>query len=188
MTDTELTSCSPGNDGWSLGVKELQINEVESFAQAKGAVLRIKSVPVAYLPRMRVSMDGKQSSGWQMPTGGASSRDGLELGFHITGMYRRYWTPLSRRALSVDAVWESRVINTTAPKNATVDLSYLASDDLYNGLFDRKTYKIWAAKLTFGSFDSADRWLVSVDQEGSLGPLTTRVDFVEVATVIFPRP
>ena len=179
LTDTELTSCSPGNDGWSLGVKELQINEAESFAQAKGAVLRIKSVPVAYLPRMRVSMDGKQSSGWQMPTGGASSRDGLELGvpyyWDVSPVLDAIVTPrlVSRRGLGI----EGQLQYDSPSQNATVDLSYLASDDLYNGLFDRKTYKDLGGETTLGSFDSADRWLVSVDQEGSLGPLTTRVDF-----------
>ena len=179
LTDAELTRCSPGNTGWSLGVRELQINEAESAAQAKGAVLRIRSVPVAYLPRMRISMDGKQSSGWQMPTGGASSRDGLELGIPY------YWdvspaldvtiTPrlVSRRGAGA----EGQVRYDSPMQNATVDLSYLASDDLYNGLFDRRTYKALGGETTLGSFDSADRWLVSIDQEAGLGPLTTRVDF-----------
>ena len=179
LTDAELTRCSPNNNGWSLGVKELQINEAERFAQAKGAVLRIKSVPVAYLPRMRVAMDGKQSSGWQMPTGGASSRDGLELGFpyywDVSPVLDAIVTPrlVSRRGVGVDG----QIRYDSPSQNATVDLSYLASDDLYNGLFDRKTYKALGGETTLGSFDSADRWLVSVEQEGSLGPLTTRVDF-----------
>lgn len=180
LTDAELTRCAPGNNGWSLGVRELQINEVESFAQAKGAVLRIKSVPVAYLPRMRVSMDGKQSSGWQMPTGGASSRDGLELGvpyyWDVSPTLDAIVTPrlVSRRGIGVDG----QIQYGSSAQSATIDLSYLASDDLYNGRFDRRTYKALGGESTLGSsFDAADRWLVSVDQEGSLGPLTTRVDF-----------
>ena len=179
LTDAELTRCSPGNAGWSLRVSELQVNEAESAAQAKGAVLRIKSVPVAYRPRMRISMDGKQSSGWQLPTGGVSSRDGLELGIPY------YWdvspaldvTIAPRLVSRRGAGAEAQVRYDSPMQNATVDLSYLASDDLYNGLFDRRTYKALGGETTLGSFDSADRWLVSMDQEGSLGPLTTRVDF-----------
>ena len=33
LTDAELTRCSPGNTGWSLGVRELQINEPEGFVK-----------------------------------------------------------------------------------------------------------------------------------------------------------
>ena len=179
LTDVQLTRCSPDSDGWSLGVRELQINDAESFAQAKGAVLRIKSIPVAYLPRMRVSMGGKQSAGWQMPSGGVSSRDGLQLQIP----YRWEVSPaldatimpriVSRRGVGVDG----QIRYNNQSQRAAVDLSYLASDDLYNGLFDRETYKALGGEAVLGRFDAADRWAVSVDQEGSLGPLTTRVDF-----------
>lgn len=179
LTDAQLTRCLPGNNSWSLAVKELEINAVAGYAQASGALLRVKSVPVGYVPRLRVSLDGSRTSGWQMPSGGISSRDGLEL------QVPYYWefSPrvsvtaaprwISRRGVGIDG----RLLAQSESQTTAVDMSYLAADDLYNGLFDRKTFKALGGANTLGSFRSADRWMLAVDHLGRLGPLRTRVDF-----------
>ena len=179
LTDAQLTRCLPGNDSWSLAIKELEINEVAGYAQARGAVLRVKSVPVGYVPRLRVSLDGNRTSGWQMPSGGISSRDGLELRVPY------YWEFSPRANVTVAPRWisrrgvgiDGRLLAQDEFQSTAVDMSYLASDNLYNGLFDRKTYKALGGANTLGSFRGADRWLLAVDHLGRLGPLRTRVDF-----------
>ena len=164
------------NDGWSLGVRELQINDVGSFAQAKGAVLRIKSL-IGLFAAYAVSMGGKQSAGWQMPSGGVSSRDGAELrSLPLGGISSVGCDHNAAHCQSAGVGVDGQIRYNNQSQRAAVDLSYLASDDLYNGLFDRETYKALGGEAVLGRFDAADRWAVSVDQEGSLGPLTTQVD------------
>lgn len=179
LTDATLTRCAPGNDGWSLGVKSLKINEARGYAQAKGALLRVKSTPVAYLPQMRVSLDGAQTSGWQSPSGGFSSRDGLDLQlpyfWKITPQSDATLTPrwISRRGVGIDG--QARYGGSR--QEAEINLSYLPSDNLYNGYFDRQTYKALGGENRIGSFESADRWLMALSQRGDFGPINTRIDF-----------
>ena len=179
LRGAQLTRCLPGSKGWSLSVDRLELNESAGYAQARGAVLKVKSLPVAYLPQMRVSLDGQRVSGWQMPTGGVSSRDGLELQLpyfmqvspELNATIAPRW--VSRRGIGIagrmryDSHWQS----------AAVDLSYLPSDDLYNGFFDRKTYKALGGERALDAFQPADRWLVAVDQAADWGPLSAMVDF-----------
>ncbi len=179
LNKAELTRCLPGNQGWSLGVERLEINEDKGYAQARGAVLKVKSIPVAYLPRLRVSMDGSLASGWQVPTGGLSSRDGLEVSFPyywsidetLSATVAPRW--ISRRGLGVDG----QLNYADQFQVAEVTGSFLSSDDLYNGYFDRDTYKALGGDRVAGSFESADRWLLALQQAGKIGPLSTRIDF-----------
>lgn len=179
LQEAELTRCAPGNDGWSLGAKRLEINEGAEYAQAEGAVLRIKSIPVAYLPKMRVSLGGDQVSGWQMPSGGISSRDGLELQlpYHwrvnpeIDATIVPRW--ISRRGVGVDG----QLQYDSADQLGELNLSYLSSDDLYNGYFDRETFKDFGGESILPSFEPADRWLVAIDQAGVWGPVSAKFDF-----------
>ena len=134
LNKAELTRCPPGNQGWSLGVERLEINEDKGYAQARGAVLKVKSIPVAYLPRLRVSMDGSLASGWRVPTGGLSSRDGLEVSFPyywsidetLSATVAPRW--ISRRGLGVDG----QLNYADQFQAAEVTGSFLSSDDLYN--------------------------------------------------------
>ena len=179
LRQAELTRCLPGNQGWSLGVDRLEINEGEGYARASGAVLKVRSIPVAYLPRIRVSMDGSRATGWQMPTGGLSSRDGLEVQFPyywqlddaLSAMLAPRW--VSRRGLGIDGQLSYAKQSNVAEAN----VSFLPSDDLYNGYFDRDTYKDLGGVRVAGPFAPADRWLFAMEQRSEIGPLSTRVDF-----------
>ncbi len=179
LKDAELTRCSPGNQGWSLGADRLEINQGEGFAQANGAVLKVRSIPVAYLPRMRVSMDGSRTTGWQMPTGGLSSQDGLEAQFPyywqlddaLSATLAPRW--VSRRGVGIDGQLSYAKQSNVAEAN----VSFLPSDDLYNGYFDRDIYKALGGDRVAGPFEPADRWLFALQQRGEIGSLSTRVDF-----------
>ena len=152
LKDAQLTRCLPGNQGWSLGVDRLEINEGDGYAQANGAVLKVRSIPVAYLPRMRVSMDGSRTTGWQMPTGGLSSRDGLEAQFPY------YWQLDDALSASLAPRWVSRrgvgidgQLSYAKQSNvAEANVSFLPSDNLYNGYLDRDTYKALDADRVAG--------------------------------------
>ena len=46
----EFTYCAPGDDGWALSAQQLSLEAQTNRVITRGAVLRIKSVPVLYLP------------------------------------------------------------------------------------------------------------------------------------------
>ena len=183
VTDAQLTRCSPGNDGWSLEVRELQINE-KSFAQAKGSVLGLN--------RFQWLIYRVCESLWTASNrlAGRYLRWCQQQGWSgVTDSYRWKVSPaldaivmprlVSRQGVGVDG--QIRYDNQS--QHAAVDLSYLASDDLYNGLFDRETYKALGGEAVLGSFDAADRGLCR--SRGSLGPLQPEWILREVVTAIF---
>lgn len=189
LRDAQLTRCVPGNLGWLLNVDELEINEAEAYAQGRGAVLRIRSVPVAYIPRLRVPLDGEQTTGWQMPSGGVSSTNGLEFQlpyyWQVSPQLNATVAPrwISERGLGVDG----NLSFATTSQVGQVDMSYLSSDDLYNGLYDEDVYKELGGASVLGEFKAADRWLVAANQVGALGALRTRVDFARASDRDFFR-
>jgi LPS-assembly protein len=189
LRDALLTRCAPDNAGWLLNINELEVNEAEAYAQGKGAVLRVRSVPVAYLPRLRVPLAGEQTTGWQMPSGSLSSTDGLDIQvpyyWQVSPQMNATLAPrwISERGLGVDG-------NLSFANQAQVgqlDVAYLPSDDLYNGLYDEDVYKELGGASALGDFNAADRWLIAADQAGKVGVLRTRVDFARASDRDFFR-
>lgn len=189
LRNAGLTRCAPGKLGWRLSVDELEINEAEAFAVGKGAVLRVLSVPVAYLPRVRVPLGGAQTTGWQMPSVGVSSTNGLDvqvpyywqLSPELNVTIAPRW--IGERGLGVDV----NLGYVSAIQSGQVAVSYLPSDDWYNGLYDEDLYKEFGGVNVLGPFDAADRWLVAANQAGEVGAFRTRVDFARASDRDFFR-
>lgn len=184
-----LTRCAPGNAGWRLGIDELEVDESAGVARGTGAVLQIRSLPVAYLPRVKVPLDAEQITGWQMPTGGVSSTDGVDIQvpyyWRISPQMNATLAPrwVSERGLGLDG----NLSYTSSRQVAVMEVSYLPSDDLYNGLFDEDLYKELGGADRLGPFNAADRWLLAADQIGKLGAFRTRVDFTRTSDRDFFR-
>lgn len=75
----EFTTCAPGDESWLLSAKELQVDRTEGRAEARHARLRFKGVPLLASPWVQFPIDDRRLSGFLVPTGGYSSRDGLNL-------------------------------------------------------------------------------------------------------------
>ena len=79
MTRNTFTRCEPGYNGWSLSTRELVIEEDAVFGTARGAVLRVKSVPVFYKPYMQIPVSDERLSGILFPDFGYSDEDGVDF-------------------------------------------------------------------------------------------------------------
>ena len=83
--DGFLTACQEAVPKWSFAVKNASL-KVESSASATHAILKIKQVPVFYLPYLRVPVRRDQrSTGFLLPSTGTSSNKGRRItqGFYI---------------------------------------------------------------------------------------------------------
>jgi LPS-assembly protein len=74
-----FTSCSQQVPDWSFRVKEAEI-EVEGYAHAHHATMRVKKVPVFYTPYLLWPVLTERSSGFLIPQVGYSQLHGAELG------------------------------------------------------------------------------------------------------------
>ncbi len=79
IKDGVFTSCSQAVPDWSFRVKEAEI-EVQGYAHAHHATMRVKSLPVFYTPYILWPVRTERSSGFLIPNIGYSDRRGAELG------------------------------------------------------------------------------------------------------------
>jgi LPS-assembly protein len=91
------TSCPPGNEDWSLSAGSLKIDRKEGLAEASDAALRVKGVPVAYLPYFSFPIDDRRRSGLLLPSVGSSNLRGLDVSvpyyFNLAPNYDATLTP-----------------------------------------------------------------------------------------------
>jgi LPS-assembly protein len=183
MTGNAFTRCEPGNNDWLLSARELVVEDDAVFGTARGAVLRMKSVPVFYTPYMQFPVSDERLSGFLFPDFGYSDEDGVDFSIpyylNLAPNYDATITPryISERGEGVElelrhlASWESTVLGG----------AYLPEDDLYNGFVSRDDYDEQGGSEIWETFDPADRWLGAVDHRGRLGPLRTFIDYAAVS-------
>ncbi|MEJ2575310.1 MAG: LPS assembly protein LptD, partial [Gammaproteobacteria bacterium] len=100
-----FTTCRPGNEDWLLSAGTLEVDHAEGLATADNAVLEFKNVPIGYLPTFTFPIDDRRRSGFLLPSGGYSSKNGLDLKvpyyFNLAPNYDATFAPryLSKRGL-----------------------------------------------------------------------------------------
>ena len=184
----EFTRCEPNNNGWSLVAKSLEVQEGDVFATTRGTVLKIKSVPVFYAPYLRVPVNDQRQTGLLTPAVGYSSEDGLDLAlpYYLNLAPNLDATIVPRVVTQRGVGLEGELRYLSSRQQSAIDLAILPSDDLYNGVLDRRTFQALnnaqggAANLP-SNFAPADRWLAAVDHFGQFGQVQTRVDFSRVS-------
>lgn len=179
-----VTRCDPGANTWRIDSKQIDVGEDAIFGTARNAVVRIKDVPVFYLPWMRFPVSDARQSGWLFPDIGFSGQDGLQLGvpyyFNIAPQTDATVTPrlYSKRGLSLEG--ELRHLN----RYGSYELggAFLGTDRQYNGVLDRDDFEDLNPT---GDFQAADRWLIAAEHRGGIagayGRLDTVLDYTAVS-------
>ena len=88
VTDGVFTSCSGDAPPWSFRVSSARI-EVEGYAHVRNATLRVKKLPVFYLPYVLWPVKADRSAGLLIPNLGYNRTRGSYIGF-------AYFQPLGR--------------------------------------------------------------------------------------------
>lgn len=180
LRGNRLTRCEPGDNGWQLDAKKVTITEGEVFGTARGAVLRMKDVPVFYTPWIQFPVSDDRQSGFLFPAIGYGSEDGLDLAApYYLNLAPNYDATLVPRFLSKrGAALEGEFRYLSHSQEVILSGGYLPDDDLYNGDFTRKDFN----ELFPGQrFKPADRSLTHVEQKGQFGPVSSRIDYTSVS-------
>ena len=185
----EFTYCAPGDDGWALSAQQLSLEAQTNQVITRGAVLRIKSVPVLYLPYLKLPMSAgdaartPRQSGFLFPELGYGDEDGLSLGVP-------YYLNL---APNFDATVQPKLVSNrgtglaaqlrwmTARQSSQVQGSFLANDDIYNGVMSRRRYDQFGGFEQFGAFQPANRWFGNVRHKGRFGAFSTFADYSKLS-------
>lgn len=181
----DFTYCAPGDDGWRLSAKTLRLAADTNQVVTRGAVLRIKSMPVLYLPYLRLPMrtgdetETPRQSGFLVPELGYGDEDGVSVAVP-------YYLNL---AANLDATIQPKLISNrgaglaaqvrwlTQRQSSQLQGSFLASDDIYNGVMSRRRYDQFGGFDEFGAFAGADRWFGHLRHQGQFGALRTVADY-----------
>ncbi len=179
-----VTRCDPGSNTWRIDSKRIDVADGAVWGTARNAVVRIKDVPIFYLPYMRFPVTDARQSGWLFPDIGYSGQDGFQFGapyyFNIAPDLDATVTPrlMTNRGLAVEG--EVRHLNRYG--NYELGGAFLGDDRQYNGLLARDDFD--EANLT-GDFNPADRWLLAAEHSGgiagSFGRLDTTIDYTAVS-------
>ncbi|ROH92054.1 LPS-assembly protein LptD [Stagnimonas aquatica] len=81
--EISYTSCSPGDNSWTITAGRLYLNREEGLGTARNATIRIAGVPVLYTPYLQFPIDDRRRSGLLFPSLGSDSRTGIDFAWPI---------------------------------------------------------------------------------------------------------
>ncbi|MCZ4336055.1 LPS assembly protein LptD [Shewanella colwelliana] len=157
LTNTNFTTCPPGDTSWLLEAKTIKIDSTEEWGELWDAKLKIGDVPVFYLPYMTIPVSEKRKSGFLFPLFSTSTTNGVEVAtpyyWNISPEYDLTFTPhyMSARGLFLKS--EFRYLAGEA-QQGQLNVEYLGNDDLIPNSPDRYLYH-WQHQ---GAID--DNWRV----------------------------
>ena len=126
------STCPPNERVWELRSRQIDIDMEEGFGTARGATLRLGSVPVLYVPWFKFPIDDRRKTGLLYPAIGYNSRNGFDyrqpIYLNLAPNYDMTLEPrlMSRRGLLLGT--EFRYL--TDSGRGTLEFEYLPSDDL----------------------------------------------------------
>jgi LPS-assembly protein len=130
MEDSTYTTCPINEPDWSLNAAAITLDHAEERGTARNATLKIRDVPVLYLPYFSFPLTDARKSGFLWPTIGTNESSGLQLSapyyWNLAPNYDLTLTPtiLSNRGLQLGG--EFRYLT---PKNKGSASYVLLPDD-----------------------------------------------------------
>ena len=109
INDSTYSTCAPDDNAWQLVTNEIAIDQNSGFATVKNAQLRVKGVPVFYVPYVKFPVDDRRSSGLLFPNIETGSENGFDFAqpiyWNIAPNYDATITPryIQKRGASVAA-------------------------------------------------------------------------------------
>lgn len=79
LSDTLFTTCPPNDKKWYIQASNLTLDKDSGRGVAKHTTLKIKDVPVLYLPYFNFPINNRRTTGFLLPNVGLNSEDGLQI-------------------------------------------------------------------------------------------------------------
>ena len=185
LTQARFTRCEPGNGSWRIDARSLDLPDGEVFGTARSAVLRVKGVPLAWLPYIKFPVSDQRQSGFLFPHIGASGEDGLDLALpYYLNLAPNYDATVTPRLLSKRGVGAEGELRHLSRRDRTrLFGGYLANDKLYDGELERDDWRDLQAAGAFPGedFDPAGRWFVGLEHRGRAGRFHSFINYAAVS-------
>ena len=166
------TQCSPDSTLWLIDADSIRLNQNAGQGSARHAKLKIKGVPVAYLPYARFPIGDQRQSGFLFPSLSDSS-SGIDITvpyyFNIASNIDATLAPRynAKRGYITEA--EARWLNRF--DQWTISGAYIGNDSEYAD----------TAAIQLANKD-ARRWVVDIKERGQLSDrLFSRIDYTRIS-------
>lgn len=160
LNQASFTTCPDGDNGWALEAEKIQINADDGWGEAWNSLVKIKGVPVLYLPYMTYPVSNKRKTGVLFPNIGSSQKLGLDVAvpyyLNLAENYDATLTPryMSQRGTQLNS--EFRYL--TEEHRGSLYLEYLGKDQEKSADFGARYLSHVSHLADFG-----ERWRASVD-------------------------
>lgn len=179
INNATYTTCEPESNAWLLDSDKLAIDSETGVVTARNTKVRIKGIPLIYMPWARFPLDTRRTSGLLFPFLEVSEENGLDYGqpiyLNLAPNYDATITPryISERGAMLEA--EGRHLSTWG--DTAIAAAYLPDDE---GGDDPDS----DVKRNQGE----NRWLAALNHHGGLNTRWfTQVDYTEVSDVDYFR-
>ena len=157
VTRGTYTTCPPGSSGWQVSGRQIRLDREKGWGEGRDVVIRVKDVPLLWLPWITFPIDERRKTGLLFPTISSGDNGGLDF---TQPIYLNLHPQM-------DATLSPRYID---GRGSGVDsefryLSHYGEGEVsYGILFNDRL------------FDGRDRELASWKHDGSLGRWTLKAD------------
>lgn len=158
-----FTRCEPGDNAWLVQGDHIELNRQSGMGMARDITLRVKNVPVLYLPWVSFPISDQRASGFLAPVIGSTRDGGLDIAtpyyLNLAPNYDLTLTPRLQTQRGVMLGVESRYLGSSFGQQLLLNL--LPDDKLFD-----------PATLTRPDSDSppkSDRWAIDYDFAATLG-------------------
>lgn len=79
LTNVEYTTCPRVDEVWKFSASRIKLDHDEDRGTAINALIKVRGIPVFYLPYMNFPLSGKRKSGLLIPTIGSTNESGLDV-------------------------------------------------------------------------------------------------------------
>ena len=178
LSKATVSSCSESSEGWVLSASSIKLRNENKNARARNLLLRIKGVPVGYLPYLPLPLTEGKERGFRFPSVGLSSNDGFEIGipYEFSGSDSWQFSVMPRLVTKRGVGLETTASLGNRWHQTTLSTGYLYKDRLFNGEFSKEEFDRLQAPSAESEFNRADRWDGSVFHKGRFGYFETELD------------
>ncbi|WP_430457049.1 LPS assembly protein LptD [Rheinheimera sp.] len=160
LKEASFTTCPDGDNGWALEAEDIQLNADDGWGEAWNSVVKIKGVPVLYLPYMTFPVSNQRKSGLLIPKFGSSQKLGVDLQLpyylNLADNYDATITPRYMSERGTQLKTEFRYL--TAQDSGKLQLEFLPEDQDKPAGFGSR----YLSHVEHRS-DFADNWRAQVD-------------------------
>ncbi|WP_040296905.1 LPS-assembly protein LptD [Alcanivorax hongdengensis] len=79
ITDGTYSTCQPGSNGWQLSGQKIYLDRDTGWGEARNMVLKVKGMPLIWLPWMTFPIDDRRKTGLLFPTIAVGDSGGLDV-------------------------------------------------------------------------------------------------------------